>query len=120
VIPISLAEINKEQYPSGVPPSAYGEHTWDGAYVFNISVEGGLSLKGRITHSDGNTQPWGYWDYSPNYVKRSLYIENVLYTISDGMIKMNDLSNLSEINSIELPGVPAPLLFGRIELNGGI
>jgi uncharacterized secreted protein with C-terminal beta-propeller domain len=103
VIPISLAEINEEQYPDGVPPSAYGEHTWDGAYVFNISTEGGLALKGRITHSDENTQPWWYWDYSPNSVKRSLYIENVLYTISDGMIKMNDLADLHAINSIELP-----------------
>jgi uncharacterized secreted protein with C-terminal beta-propeller domain len=103
VIPISLAEINEEQYPDGVPPYAYGEHTWDGAYVFNISTEGGLTLKGRITHSDENTQPWWYWDYSPNSVKRSLYIENVLYTISDGMIKMNDLADLHAINSIELP-----------------
>jgi uncharacterized secreted protein with C-terminal beta-propeller domain len=102
VIPISLAEINEEQYPDGVPPYAYGEHTWDGAYVFNISTEGGLALKGRITHSDGNVQPcWGWYD-SPNSVKRSLYIENVLYTISDGMVKMNNLADLSDEGEIRL------------------
>jgi len=102
VIPISLAEINEEQYPDGVPPYAYGEHTWDGAYVFNISTEGGLALKGRITHSDGNVQPCGGWYDSPNSVKRSLYIENVLYTISDGLVKMNNLADLSDEGEISL------------------
>ncbi len=102
VIPISLAEINEEQYPDGVPPYAYGEHTWDGAYVFNISLTDGLVLKGGITHLEENSTPWS-WYYSSNSVKRSLYIENVLYTISDGMIKMNDLADLHAINSVELP-----------------
>jgi hypothetical protein len=34
---------------------------------------------------------------------RSLYIGNTLYTIMDGSIKMNDLTNVSrEINSIKI------------------
>jgi len=36
-------------------------------------------------------------------VKRTLYIENVLYTISDGNIKMTHLESLAEIMQIELP-----------------
>lgn len=60
------------------------------AYVFHISPEDGLVLKGAIAHS-------GY------SVKRSLYIDNVLYTTSDGLVKMNDLADLSEINNVELP-----------------
>ena len=44
-----------------------------------------------------------YWGYSSSsYISRSLYIEDVLYTISDKMVKMNSLDDLSEINSIEL------------------
>jgi hypothetical protein len=34
---------------------------------------------------------------------RVLHIENVLYTISDGKIKMNHLESLAEIMQIELP-----------------
>ncbi|MFQ5836690.1 MAG: hypothetical protein ACE5HG_02440 [Candidatus Bathyarchaeia archaeon] len=35
-------------------------------------------------------------------MKRSLYIDNVLYTISDKKIKMNSLEDLEQINEIEL------------------
>jgi hypothetical protein len=36
-------------------------------------------------------------------VERSLYIDDVLYTISDRMIKMNGLDDLSEVGRVELP-----------------
>jgi len=96
VIPIQLAEIDEGRYPGGVPLNAYGEQVWQGAYVFDVSLTDGLVLKGGITHCEND--PWSYW-YS---VKRSLYIENVLYTISNGRVKMNDLNNLNEINSTQL------------------
>lgn len=109
VIPILLAEINEEQYPGGVPPNAYGEYTWQGAYVFDISLADGLVLKGGITHSEDDAQlGWG-WYYSSRSVKRSLYIENILCTISDGLVKMNNLEDLSEISEIEM-GVKETLI----------
>lgn len=68
------------------------------AYVFDVSLDGGIALRGTISHSE-NTDYWnGTW-YS---VKRSLYIENTLYTVSDGLLKMNDLADLSEMNSVQL------------------
>lgn len=103
VIPVMLAEINESNYPEGVPDNAYGEYVWQGAYVFDIS-ENGIVLRGTITHMDDNQDLlklryyFGY-DYT---VQRSLYIENVLYTISSMKIKMNNLNTLSEINTIEL------------------
>ena len=45
---------------------------------------------------------WYYYD-SPASVKRSLYMDDVLYTISEKKVKMNDLDDLGEINEIELP-----------------
>jgi len=36
-------------------------------------------------------------------VKRALYIEDVLYTVSDAKIKMNSLENLEDINEVRLP-----------------
>jgi uncharacterized secreted protein with C-terminal beta-propeller domain len=89
-----------------------GYYSRQEAHVFNVSLEDGIVLKGTIAHvgSDENwpykshdaftcVYPWYYRDYS---VKRSLYIDNVLYTISDGLVKMNDLKDLNEINKIEL------------------
>jgi metal-sulfur cluster biosynthetic enzyme len=35
-------------------------------------------------------------------VKRSLYIENVLYTVSDTKIKANNLSDLSLVKELRL------------------
>jgi uncharacterized secreted protein with C-terminal beta-propeller domain len=35
-------------------------------------------------------------------VQRSLYIENVLYTISGMKVKMNNLETLAEINTVKL------------------
>jgi len=104
VMPILLAEIDEEKYPGGVPPDTYGEYVWQGAYVFDVSLDNGFVLKGRITHLENDAELMGYW-YSPYSVKRSLYMENVLYTISDKSIKVNDLEDLSEINEIELPYV---------------
>ncbi len=89
-----------------------GYYFRQGAYVFNVSLEDGIMLKGVITHM-GPDENWPYkshdaftcaypWNHRGYSVKRSLYIGNVIYTISDGLLKMNDLNNLSEINKLEL------------------
>ena len=112
VLPILLAEINEESYPGEIPPDAYGEYVWQGAYVFDISLDEGLVLKGRITHlkNDDQINEWGrYYPYDYS-VQRSLYIENVLYSISGGLVKMNNLEDLSEISEIELPQGDLPIL----------
>lgn len=108
VIPVSLYEISnetKEQYEQD-PGSVYGEFKFQGAYVYKFNLDG-YELKGRITHRVDNineTEEWlwrGY--YSSADISRSLYIGNVLYTISNSMVKMNSLDDLSsEINSVNL------------------
>lgn len=104
VIPVTVAEIDPAKYANGVPPDTYGEFVWDGAYVFQITLGQGLNLKGRITHLDSSVElikDKTYFNYKYS-VKRSLYIGNVLYTISDLKIKMNSLFDLSEINELDL------------------
>ena len=105
VMPVLVAEIDPAKYPHGIPPNTYGDYVWQGTYVFNISLTQGLVFKGRITHleNDSDLLKSGYYFSSEYSVKRTLYIDNVLYTISDKMIKMNSLQNLEEINEIELP-----------------
>jgi uncharacterized secreted protein with C-terminal beta-propeller domain len=83
-----------------------GSYYDERAHIFNISVENGIALRGTITHQDNSgveNNYYSYWYYYRNSsVKRSLYIENVLYTISDGRVKMNSLVDLGEINTIEI------------------
>jgi inhibitor of cysteine peptidase len=108
VMPILVAEVDVSEYPGGVPSWAYGEPVWQGAYVFDISIDNGLQLRGRITHienpSDLEQDYYYYYSYYSSFtVNRSLYIGDVLYTISDAKIKMNNLENLDYINEVELP-----------------
>jgi inhibitor of cysteine peptidase len=104
VIPVSLAQIDEAEYPEGVPSWAWGRMVWQGAYVFNVTAEAGLRLEDRISHIDELPDPEeNYYDWYSFSVKRSLYIGDVLYTISDAMIKMNRLENLDYINEVELP-----------------
>ena len=105
VIPVLEAKIDAGDYSSEVPPNAYGEYVYQGAYVFHVSREQGIDLRGRVTHID-DPQAFlksGYWFESKLTVERSLYIDDVLYTISGGMIKMNGLDDLSEVGKVELP-----------------
>ncbi len=106
VLPISLAEINQTKYPNGASPSTSGEYTWEGVYVLNISAENGFSLKGRISHFEDGKSKSGYWNRYGNNdktIKRSFYINDVLYTFSSEMLKMNHLNDLDEINELTFP-----------------
>jgi inhibitor of cysteine peptidase len=103
VLPVTVAEVDEDGYHGSVPPNAYGKPVWQGAYVFNISLERGLELKGKITHCNDSEfgRAW-YYGSSSCSIERSLYIGNVLYTISDQKIGMNDLETLAEIGEIDL------------------
>jgi len=70
---------------------------WQGAFIFDISLEQGFTLEGEITHQNVADQ----FEYDLN-VKRILYIDNVLYTVSDNKVKMNDLESLEPLNEINL------------------
>jgi uncharacterized secreted protein with C-terminal beta-propeller domain len=98
VIPVLVAEINENEYPNGVPQYVMGEAVWQGAYVFTVSLTGQeIKLKGTITHIEN-----GDVSNYTRHVKRVLYIGNVLYTISDSMVKMNSLTDLSDIGVLSL------------------
>lgn len=99
VIPVLEAKIDQSKYGGEVPPNAYGNSVWQGAYVFDISLLHGFLFEGRITHLENGMDIYEntYW------VKRSLYIEYVLYTVSSRKICLNQLDDLSPILEIELP-----------------
>jgi inhibitor of cysteine peptidase len=92
--------------------SPYTQRIWQGAYVFKVSSDKGFTLRGRVTHSDEDTS--GYYWGSRNAVKRSLYIGDVLYTLSSDSLIATDLGTMSPIREIPLPfggyGYPVPMM----------
>ncbi|MDY6931898.1 MAG: beta-propeller domain-containing protein, partial [Halobacteriota archaeon] len=81
----------------------YRQRVWQGAYVFGLTPEDGFELKGKISHFEGDQDESWYWN-SPYAIRRSLYMDDVLYTISSKLVKMNDMEDIDEeLNEVELP-----------------
>jgi inhibitor of cysteine peptidase len=127
VMPILEAKVDVSKYSEEELAWAYGEPVYQGAYVFNVTLDQGIQLKGRITHVEnpGDLEQGYYYYYSPFAVERSLYIGDVLYTVSEAKIVMNDLGTLDYINEVELPHStwapyePLPVDSGSVEPSGG-
>jgi uncharacterized secreted protein with C-terminal beta-propeller domain len=96
VIPVTEI-VDKEK----TGPYDYTTTVWNGAYVFKFS-DGGFSVVGKVKHSSSETKYY-YW-FDSTSVTRSLYLDDVLYTISGKYVKANDLNdNLADLKTIKLP-----------------
>jgi len=70
---------------------------FQGAFVFKASAEEGFVLRGIIVHQSDMSQ--SHWSLT---VRRILYIENALYTVSDDQLRISDFGTLDLIKSIQL------------------
>lgn len=95
-----------------IPVSSSTQFVWQGAYVFNVSLTNGITITGNVTQLDNasaylanpsltltNSYPWNESQY---FITRSLYIGNVLYTVSQNRVQLNSLSNLALEAQIDL------------------
>ncbi|MDH7593597.1 MAG: beta-propeller domain-containing protein [Methanomicrobiales archaeon] len=100
---IPVREVRKVPIPSSAQ-GAYSQKIWLGAYVFGVSPEKGFTLRGTVTHSSDAPPYYYYYWGAPDTVKRALYMDDVLYTISTREIVMTDLKDLSRhLNRLGLP-----------------
>jgi inhibitor of cysteine peptidase len=99
VIPVSeVTMVPTRDYP-GAP---YTHGYWQGAYVFSVTPESGFVLKGKVTHGE-QENPYYSWG-SDETVRRSLYMDDILCTISSQSIIMSDLSDPGTmLNRVKLP-----------------
>lgn len=72
-------------YDDGTPK--YGNRIFDGALVYDVSVENGITLRGKIEHE--------------NEIERIIRIGNKLYTLSNGIVKSSDIATVKEIDCLE-------------------
>ncbi|MBS3131888.1 beta-propeller domain-containing protein [Candidatus Woesearchaeota archaeon] len=112
ILVIPVREVKGRYYDSKY--GYYRNNVWQGAYAFGLSREGGFELKGKITHSENVND--NYYYGGPDAVRRALFMDDVLYTISSKKIMMNDIGSIETINEIKLPyeeirdyPVPMPL-----------
>jgi uncharacterized secreted protein with C-terminal beta-propeller domain len=69
---------------------------YNGAFVFHITRDE-ITLRGLIDHSQGN-EPY----YYGAQVERSLYINELLYTKSLNLLRINQIDDLSSVKNISL------------------
>ncbi len=93
-------------------PYYYPQFVWQGAYVFNVDLTSGITIRGNITQLDDastylanpalvmtSSYPWIENQY---FITRSLYIGNVLYTVSQSRVQLNSLSNFALLAKVDL------------------
>jgi inhibitor of cysteine peptidase len=100
--PVTVMENNAAAGASKVMD--YGQFTFQGMYVYHMDLTNGFQLQGKITHlSQAELDKAGSgWYQGDLNVQRGMYIGNVLYSVSSGMIKANDLSSLKELGQLKL------------------
>lgn len=103
------------------------QQNYQGAYIYKIDLVNGIKLKGKITHMDEavssnkNSNPPGtikndsilpYPMFNGKYlVDRILYIKDTLYTLSNGLIKANDINTLKEKSKLKLKTIDYPKVY---------
>lgn len=88
-------------YESASSDAYYGSFSFQGAYVYGIS-EAGLDYRGRITHlnNEDYLKAGDSWYNSEDNVRRIIYLDDKLYTLSDDRVMVHDSFSLQEIRSI--------------------
>jgi inhibitor of cysteine peptidase len=71
---------------------------FQGAYVYNVSLDKGFSLKSKISHMKGK-ELYEEWD---NEIQRLVYIDKQLYALSHSKISSYSLENYQFISELEL------------------
>lgn len=94
-LPVDLREVDESKYPYGVPPNAYGEYVWQGLYVMAFGPDG-FSIHGTVTHAADDMGPYEH----DRWIWRSLYIGDYLYTVSDTMLKANNIADMEPVNDV--------------------
>jgi hypothetical protein len=83
----------------------YGQTmSFNGLMVFDASVAGGFSEHGRVPHAVApNISCGNWWTDASSTVKRSLFLDQYVYSVSDVELKVRDVSALAtELTTVPL------------------
>jgi uncharacterized secreted protein with C-terminal beta-propeller domain len=75
---------------------------WQGAYVFKVTASS-FTWRGGITHAKDTASSLYYYGFDYNQqVNRALYIDGMLYTVSNSKVQLNSLDTLAFIAEVNL------------------
>jgi uncharacterized secreted protein with C-terminal beta-propeller domain len=113
IIPAVITEVDRDKCTnSGFfsdPAACFGDPVSQGAQVIEVNNDKTqLRLRGEISHlGERGGNGYGFINqYSEDAVKRSLVIEDVILTVSDVKVKLNQVDNLQLIDEITLRRMP--------------
>jgi len=78
----------------------YGTPVYQGAFLFNFSATGGFHLIGRITQIPSGTSVDNGTDF---YINRIVVIGGYVYTLSNRLLLVTDISTLNPVASVKIP-----------------
>jgi len=96
---------------------SYGtEMSFSGLLVYRVSVEDGFARIGGVDHGAGETDCNTWWTDPNTAVKRSIFMEDYVYSLSSGKLKVNHIADLGrELVGLSLPEIneeePVPYCF---------
>lgn len=103
--PVSVAKLTPEQRNAN-DGSAYGSTVFQGAYVYDVSIKNGLTLRGTPTHyddADAFLKAGEWWYGGEHDIQRVLRIGENLYTVSSSQIRSHPVrSPETEIDRVDV------------------
>jgi hypothetical protein len=94
-VPVTVCE--------GGTGSNFGTMTFSGVQLYRVNTDSGFSLRGQVAHPlvdpySGDERESGacsnWWTQASSNVKRSVFMDDFVYSISDVGMKVNDLRDL--------------------------
>ncbi len=100
--PVTVATVKDSSYSSDFPE--YGEFTFQGAYVYNIDLNKGFTMQGKISHlaPEDYLKSGYYWYDSDKNIQRILFIGSNLYTLSNTKVQANAMGSLGKVGELSL------------------
>lgn len=106
--PLGVLAFPMEVYSEGTTGAAYGGYEFTGLYVYDVSVENGFEIKGRIAASDPSATV-GCFYYGYGGFSRGVFIGDHVYAVTATGVKAADLADVETIvGEAEFAGEDVP------------
>ncbi|MCC6749931.1 MAG: beta-propeller domain-containing protein [Deltaproteobacteria bacterium] len=80
----------------GSTSGGYGtQMTFSGLMVYDVTTVAGFKLRGKVAHPTGSATCSNWWTHASSQVKRSIVMDDVVFSISGDTLKVSPLADLT-------------------------
>ena len=90
----SLLAIPATVCAGGGPGVNGNQVTFSGLLLYDVNAQKGFTRLGGVDHGRGGVDCGGFWSHSTSAVKRSVFLDDLVYSIANDRIKVQKLSRL--------------------------